>query len=128
MHKKLEKGYAVIFSLIAILVATIVIAFIFLAIDMNRRYELAKMAYDLSANNPYAQQVGYSIDLSVFNWAISAESAALALIIPFQFNKKARNNTDEYVQKWISSFLDKPEMAPYASSIITTYLQTNSNR
>lgn len=127
MSDRRERGYLVIFLLFGLLVVTVAIAVILQIVNMNRAYELAKLNAELAKNGYYASFASYVEDMTVFNWIISAESAAIAIVVPAQFKKKARNNTDEYLQKWIMQFKDDPSIQPQLPSIIMAYLQTNQN-
>lgn len=127
MSDRRERGYLVIFLLFGLLLVTVAIAVILQIVNMNRAYELAKLNAELAKNGYYASFASYVEDMTVFNWIISAESAAIAIVVPAQFKKKARNNTDEYLQKWIMQFKDDPNIQPQLPSIIMAYLQTNQN-
>lgn len=127
MSDRRERGYLVIFLLFGLLLVTVAIAVILQIVNMNRAYELAKLNAELAKNGYYASFASYVEDMTVFNWIISAESAAIAIVVPAQFKKKARNNTDEYLQKWIMQFKDDPSIQPQLPSIIMAYLQTNQN-
>lgn len=127
MSDRRERGYIVVFLLFGLLVVTVAIAVILQIVNMNRAYELAKLNAELAKNGYYASFASYVEDMTVFNWIISAESAAIAIVVPAQFKKKARNNTDEYLQKWIMQFKDDPDIQPQLPSIIMAYLQTNQN-
>lgn len=127
MNDRRERGYLVIFLLFGLLLVTVAIAVILQIVNMNRAYELAKLNAELAKNGYYASFASYVEDMTVFNWIISAESAAIAIVVPAQFKKKARNNTDEYLQKWIMQFKDDPDIQPQLPSIIMAYLQTNQN-
>lgn len=113
--------------LFALLVSTVCIAISLQIVYMNRSYELLQNANMLAAQGYYVTTQPYAVDMSVFNWVISAESAAIAIVVPFQFKKKQRNNTDEYMQKWIDSMKDDPMLQPQMPQIIMAYLQTNSS-
>lgn len=114
MHlKKIEKGYTLLFILMALLIVTVLDAVITQHIIVAKNIALA-----------YAGMMPMSVDMSVYNWIIGAESAALALAIPAQYKKKAKNNTDEYLQKWINDLAKDPAHAPYMQNIIIAYLQS----
>lgn len=125
--KKTERGYLIIFMLFALLVVTVAISIALQIVYMNRSYELLQYSNELAAQGFYITTQPYAVDMSVFNWVISAESAAIAVVVPFQFKKKQRNNTDEYMQKWIDSMKNDPILQPQMPQIIMAYLQTNSS-
>ena len=129
MHKKklhIEQGYLILFLLFGLLVLTVVESLVVQRIILNRAYEIAQMNFILAEQGIYTTQ-NYVVDMSVYNWIIGAINGALAIALSAQFKKKARNNTDENIQKWLNELKNDPDIKPRIPEIIMAYLQTNQN-
>lgn len=125
--KNRERGYLVVTGIFLALIGTIVYACIYLSQITQINYEIALMNDEIAMLGYYGTISPVIADMSIFNWAISAESAAFSIVAAAQFRKKRTCNVYEYGEQWLDKWFSDPEIRPYVTQIVTTWMQTNQN-
>lgn len=120
----IEKGYLVIFTLMAIFVTTFIVQLHFQKMNMDRAYEIAKINAELIKLGFGYSLVPYQVDMSSFNFIYTGLAAALTIAIPAQAAKKKQNNKDEHAMNMIEKLELDPELKHSVPSIMQSYLQT----
>lgn len=122
-----ERGYVVISAIFAILVATVIASILFFLYVTKINADIAEWNNALIQSGSYAVVPQLSVDFSVFNWAISAESAAFSIAAAAQASKKKSNNNFQYAEEWMDKWFSDPEVRPYIAQVINSYLMSNPN-
>lgn len=122
-----ERGYLVVSAIFAILVATVIAAILFFLYVAKVNKCIAGWNKELIEAGYYAVVPQLTADFSVFNWAISAESAAFSIAAAAQASKKKSNNNFQYAEEWMDKWFSDPEVRPYIAQVINSYLMSNPN-
>lgn len=125
--RELEKGYIVILAVYLALMITIAAAGVYCATVNSLNRQIAEWNYELLQQGFYTVVPYYMADYSIFNWSITAESAALATAAAAQAAKKKQTNVFEHGEAWIDRYMDDPAKMPYVIQLVQTLLQTNQN-
>ena len=127
MNKKdPERGYLVVSAIFALLMITVIVALLMTWHVAQVNYELASINKALAEQGIYTTLV-YSVDMTPFNWAITAESGAFAIAASAQARKKSINNIYQYAEEWIDKWMADPEIRPYIVQVIQSFMMSNSN-
>ena len=124
--RRVERGYLVVTAIFLALVCTIVYACHFQKQITEINYEIETLNYELAKEGSYVQVPPVQADYSIYNWAITAESAAFSIVAANQLKKKARNNNMQYLEEWLNHWFKDEQMRPYATQIAQAWLTTNS--
>lgn len=122
-----ERGYLVVAAIFAVLMATVIAAILFFLYVTRINECIAGWNRELIAAGYYATIPQLSADFSVFNWAISAESAAFSIAAAAQASKKKSNNNFQYAEEWMDKWFSDPDIRPYIVQVINSYFMSNPN-
>ena len=125
--KSIERGYAVILAIFLVLLGTVVYACVYMAHVTSLNYEIAMLNSEIAANGLYTQVSPIVADMSPFNWAITAESAAFSVAAAAQASKKKMCNVYQYAEEWLDKWLADAEMRPYVIQVVQSFIMANPN-
>ena len=122
-----ERGYIVVGAIFSILVFTVSAGICFFLYVVKLNYNIAIINDELIAQGYYAVVQPIVADFSIFNWAITAESAAFSIAAAAQASKKKSNNNFQYAEEWLDKWFSDAEMRPYITQVIQSYFMSNPN-
>jgi len=123
---RISRGYLCCFASFILLAGTVIYALWFVNHVASLNYEIAQYNHELIAQGLYVQIPQITIDMSIFNWVISAESVLMSAVTVAQLIKKRVCNVYQYAEEWLDKWFGDPEVRPYITQIVQSWMCSNT--